>query len=79
MLFCMDDLYDQDPKTINTYEQEAVNFLMESRQVTYKDIQDTIETSAKYPLVQVTARNLYETRKRLIWSNAQNSRAPKNI
>jgi len=75
MLSFMDNLYSQDKKTIMMYEQEALNFLMESQQITQKDIEKTIEQSPKYPLVQMTANNMFHTNKRLTWSDEENKRS----
>jgi len=73
----MSSLYDQDPKTIHMYEQEAVNFLMGSGQITHEDIDTTIENSNKYSLVKMTAINLFHTAKMRTWSDVQNIRAGK--
>ena len=59
------------------YEQEAVNFLMESGQITRQDIQTTIEKSNKYNLVRMTAANLFNVAKMRTWSDVQNLRAEK--
>ena len=69
--------YAQDKKTIFMYEQEALNFLMESQQITHDDIQTTIEQSPKYSLVQMTANNMFHTNKRLTWSDVENARKTK--
>jgi hypothetical protein len=73
----MANLYAQDKKTIFMYEQEALNFLMESQQITHDDIQTTIEQSPKYSLVQMTANNMFHTNKRLTWSDVENARKTK--
>lgn len=73
----MANLYAQDKKTIFMYEQEALNFLMESQQITHDDIETTIEQSPKYPLVQMTANNMFHTNKRLTWSDVENARKTK--
>ena len=73
----MANLYAQDKKTIFMYEQEALNFLMESQQITHDDIETTIEQSAKYSLVQMTANNMFHTNKRLTWSDVENARKTK--
>jgi hypothetical protein len=75
MLSFMDNLYAQDKKTILMYEQEALNFLMEGKQITHDDIETTIEQSSKYSLVQMTANNMFHTNKRLTWSDVENKRS----
>lgn len=71
----MPSLYNQDPKTINMYEQEAVDFLMSSKQITHEDISTTIENSNKYSLVKMTANNLFNVAKMRTWSDVQNTRS----
>ncbi len=73
----MANLYAQDKQTILMYEQEALNFLMSSQQITHDDIQTTIEQSPKYSLVQMTANNMFHTNKRLTWSDVENARKTK--
>ncbi len=73
----MANLYAQDKKTVMMYEQEALNFLMESQQITHDDIETTIEQSPKYSLVQMTANNMFHTNKRLTWSDVENARKTK--
>jgi hypothetical protein len=73
----MANLYAQDKKTILMYEQEALNFLMGSQQITHDDIETTIEKSPKYSLVQMTANNMFHTNKRLTWSDVENARKTK--